>query len=47
MKLRKCGVQDLPDISFENLILEPLKEGYQGDYDPYVPEDVDIAGIKN
>ncbi|XP_076251033.1 uncharacterized protein LOC143190551 isoform X3 [Rhynchophorus ferrugineus] len=43
MKLRKCGVRDLPDISFENLILEPLKEGYQGDYDPYIPEDVDIA----
>lgn len=42
-KLRKQGITNLPEISFENLIVEPLKEGYEGDYDPYIPEDMDIS----
>lgn len=39
MKLKQLGVKNLPEISFETLIVDPVKEGYQGIYDPYIPEE--------
>lgn len=38
-KLKEMGVKNLPSVCFETVIVEPAKEGYEGIFDPYIPDE--------
>ncbi|XP_066248417.1 uncharacterized protein [Euwallacea similis] len=46
-ELKALGVKDLPCVSFESVIIAPTKEGYEGIFDPYIPEDFEMSKQAN
>ncbi|CAH1131279.1 unnamed protein product [Ceutorhynchus assimilis] len=43
-KLEEMGVKNLPAITFHSVIVEPLREDYDGIFDPYIPEGYEVSG---
>lgn len=33
------GVKNLPYVCFDSVIVEPVKDGYEGIFDPYIPDE--------
>ncbi|XP_066150662.1 uncharacterized protein [Euwallacea fornicatus] len=46
-ELKALGIKDLPCVSFESVIIAPTKEGYEGIFDPYIPEDFEVSEQAN
>lgn len=38
-KLKEMGVENLPGVTFDNVIVAPTAEGYTGIFDSYTPEE--------